>query len=77
MRIVIFANGIIEDPEAEIARWVEKEDIVVAANGGSSHLLKCGLYPQHIIGDLDSISPEIQEDLAAHGTNSTLPTPKG
>ncbi len=34
MRIVIFANGIIEDPEAEIARWVEKEDIVVCSKWG-------------------------------------------
>ncbi|TFG71246.1 MAG: thiamine diphosphokinase [Anaerolineales bacterium] len=68
MRIVIFANGVIENPEAEIARWVGKEDIVVAANGGSSHLLKCGIYPQHIIGDLDSLSPEMREDLMAHTT---------
>lgn len=66
MRIVIFANGVIENPKAEIARWVGKRDRVVAANGGSSHLLKYGIFPHHIIGDLDSLSPEMQADLEAH-----------
>ncbi|MFN2285174.1 MAG: thiamine diphosphokinase [Anaerolineae bacterium] len=68
MRIIIFANGIIEDPTAEAARWVQRGDCVVAADGGMAHALTAGLTPAHIIGDLDSLSPEQRAHLEAAGT---------
>ena len=68
MRIIIFANGIIEDPTAEAARWVQRGDCVVAADGGTAHALTAGLTPAHIIGDLDSLSPEQRAHLEATGT---------
>lgn len=68
MRIVIFANGIIEDPAAEAARWVRPGDCVVAANGGTQHALAAGLTPDHVIGDLDSLSAEQRTRLEAAGT---------
>ena len=68
MRIIIFANGIIEDPAAEAARWVRPGDCVVAADGGTKHALAAGLTPDHVIGDLDSLSPEQCAQLEAAGT---------
>lgn len=68
MRIVIFANGIIEDPAAEAERWVRPDDCVVAADGGTQHALDAGLTPAHVIGDLDSLSPEQRARLEAAGT---------
>ncbi|MGC9394344.1 MAG: thiamine diphosphokinase [Anaerolineae bacterium] len=68
MRIVIFANGIIEDPAAESARWVRPGDCIVAADGGTEHALAAGLMPDHVIGDLDSLSPEQRAKLEAAGT---------
>lgn len=56
MRIIIFANGIIADPEAEAARWIRPGDLVIAANGGTAHALAAGIAPDHVIGDMDSVS---------------------
>lgn len=67
MRVVIVANGMMDDPGAEFDRWVRDDDPVIAADGGTNHLLKCGRYPRYIIGDLDSISPQTRTDLQAHG----------
>ena len=68
MRIVIFANGVIADPAAEAARWVRAGDCVVAADGGTRHALAAGLMPAHVIGDLDSLSPDQRARLEAAGT---------
>ncbi|MCU0521105.1 MAG: thiamine diphosphokinase [Anaerolineae bacterium] len=56
MRAVVFANGMMADPQAEAARWVRAGDLILAADGGSSHAFAAGLVPRHIIGDLDSLS---------------------
>ncbi len=68
MRIVIFANGIIEEPAAEAARWVQPGDCVVAADGGTQHVLDAGLMPTHVIGDLDSLAAKQRARLEAAGT---------
>jgi len=68
VRIVIFANGVIADPAAEAARWVRAGDCVVAADGGTRHALAAGLMPAHVIGDLDSLSPDQRARLEAAGT---------
>lgn len=68
MRIIIFANGVIENSTAEAARWVRPGDYVVAADGGTQHALAAGLTPAHVIGDLDSLSPEQRARLEAAGT---------
>jgi thiamine pyrophosphokinase len=65
MHVVIVANGVIADPQAEFDRWVREDSVLVAADGGTNHLLACGLYPQHILGDLDSISTETRMELEA------------
>ena len=68
MRIVIFANGILEDPASEIARWITSGDLLVAANGGTQHALDAGLALNHVIGDLDSLSSALRQQLVEKGT---------
>ena len=68
MRIVIFANGIIENPAAEAERWVRPGDCIVAANGGTARALAAGFTPAHVIGDLASLSLEQRAPLEATGT---------
>ena len=68
MRTIIFANGVIADPAVEADRWVRPGDCVVAADGGTQHALAAGLTPAHVIGDLDSLSPEQRARLEAAGT---------
>jgi thiamine pyrophosphokinase len=63
-RIVIFANG--ELPDLDAARaLLEQDDYLVAADGGANHLLKMGILPELVIGDLDSIDEETLFDLTS------------
>jgi thiamine pyrophosphokinase len=56
-RAVIFANGNL--PDIEAARSLLKEDDhLVAADGGANHLMRMGILPEIVIGDLDSIDEE-------------------
>ncbi|MFP4344360.1 MAG: thiamine diphosphokinase [Anaerolineales bacterium] len=68
MRIVIFTNGILENPEEEARRWIDEGSLVVAADGGTRYALEAGLLPRHVIGDLDSLSEEVRAELQAAGT---------
>jgi len=53
-RIIIFANGHL--PDLEKARALLREDdFIIAADGGTRHVLALGLTPNVIIGDLDSL----------------------
>ena len=63
-RIVIFANG--ELPDLESARaLLRSEDYLIAADGGANHLLKMGILPEIVFGDLDSIDEDVLFDLTS------------
>ena len=56
-RIVIFANG--ELPDLEVARaLLQEDDYLIAADGGANYLMKMGILPEIVIGDLDSIDED-------------------
>lgn len=66
MRAVIFANGVLG--------WVDPLDVaaasqvlIIAADGGANHCRALGLVPQVLIGDLDSVAPEVLVDLEQRG----------
>lgn len=69
MRIVIFANGVLEDPVAESRRWVEPGSLLVAADGGADHILAAGLTPDHVIGDMDSLAEPLLSHFEALGVS--------
>ena len=63
-RIVIFANG--ELPDLESARALLKaDDYLIAADGGANHLLKMGILPEVVIGDLDSVGEDTLFELTS------------
>lgn len=66
MRAVVFVNGIIPNYEA-MRRWVREGDDLIAADGGAHHAIAMGLRPRVIVGDLDSVSPELVKELASQG----------
>ena len=67
-RIVIFANG--ELPDSEAARaLLQADDYLIAADGGASHLMKMGILPEIVIGDLDSVDEDTLFELTAAEVN--------
>lgn len=66
-RAIIFANGELTDLEAARA-VMQPDDILIAADGGSRHCRALNLIPHILIGDLDSVTPEILAAFKAAGT---------
>jgi thiamine pyrophosphokinase len=55
LRAVIFANGELKGHEA-VRDLLQPDDLILAADGGSSHCRALGLTPAALIGDLDSVT---------------------
>lgn len=58
MWAIIFANGELDDLAWARTYGVEA-DLLIAANGGARHLYRLGRRPQLLVGDSDSLSPEV------------------
>lgn len=71
MNAVIVANAPFRFwPEAyALAR---KADLLLAADGGANHLARVGLRPHFLVGDLDSVTPEVR---AWVGEERVVPRP--
>lgn len=54
MRIIIFANGELPNPDKAHA-LIRPTDFIICADGGTRHALTLGLTPHLIIGDMDSM----------------------
>lgn len=67
MSILIFANGIIDQPDWIRPFFVDAR-AVIAADGGTRHLLALDRLPDVVIGDLDSLPEGTRARLDAHGT---------
>jgi thiamine pyrophosphokinase len=60
-RAVIFANGRLERP-SHFLKELSESDFIIAADGGAYHCNSLGIIPDVIIGDFDSLDPEILSD---------------
>lgn len=63
----VLASGPHEEIELAL-RWAPEADWVIAADGGTALARELGLKPDLIIGDVDSSSPSLVEQLEAEGT---------
>lgn len=59
MRVIIFANGNLPNPETA-RQLIRSNDFILCADGGTRHALALGLTPNLIIGDLDSTTFDLQ-----------------
>ena len=65
-RLIIFANGTLPALEAT-HNLIQAGDVLIAADGGTQHALALGLFPSIVIGDLDSLAPDVRRQLDAKG----------
>ena len=61
-RALLIGNG--EKVSARLLKKLAAQaDYVLAADGGANHALACGITPDGVIGDLDSVSPRVRRAL--------------
>ena len=66
MRAIIFANGDAPEPQI-VQRWIERADLIIAADGGTRNALRVDVMPQVVIGDLDSLAQDDRAQLDRSG----------
>jgi thiamine pyrophosphokinase len=44
----------------EAYQWVRQAPLLVAADGGANHLARVGVRPHFVVGDLDSLDPQVR-----------------
>lgn len=67
-RIIIFANGNLTQPD-RLRALLRPTDRIFCADGGTRHALTLGLTPDVIIGDLDSLPPDIAAQMETAGVD--------
>ena len=55
MKAIIFLNGEYGYEKEFLNEIIDEKDIVFCADGGANYTYKYNIYPNYIIGDLDSI----------------------
>ena len=65
MRAFIFANG--EFCQQDTSLPIQNDDLIIAADGGSSHCVALDLRPHLLIGDLDSVDKKTLNDWSSKG----------
>jgi thiamine pyrophosphokinase len=66
MRVGVICNGSVAD-YSWLGMVLADCDKIICADGGTNHLYKLGVPPDLIVGDLDSILPEVMEYYAGQG----------
>lgn len=60
MKVILFASADI-DEYSFCEQYLKEADCIICCDGGMRHTKKMGILPNYILGDFDSVSPEILE----------------
>jgi thiamine pyrophosphokinase len=71
LRAVIIANGAFNKTDS-ILSALKEEDLIIAADGGAHHCVAAGLWPNVVVGDMDSITTSLIKELREHETQLIL-----
>ncbi len=71
MQITIVANGKISDLSA-LRDAIQAADQIIAVDGGANYLFQLDLYPNLVIGDMDSISEDVIQRFSEHNVKTIL-----
>lgn len=66
MKAVLFAGAAITDYDFCEA-YLRNADCVICCDGGMHHAKKLGITPDYIVGDFDSVRPEVLEEYRGMG----------
>jgi len=64
VKAIVVAGG---DAAPEDAAQLSGADLVIAADSGAQWLASCGVVPDLVIGDMDSVAPTLLESLGSQG----------
>ena len=67
MRAVIFANGVLNNSQ-NIYDIILPDDLIIAADGGTTHCRTLGIKPFVVVGDLDSLDSDYFKSLQTSET---------
>jgi len=67
MKAAIVSNGETRD-YGYLKSILESCNLIICADGGANHVVNCGLVPDALIGDLDSVNKGVLENLRDRGT---------
>ncbi|MGI6468137.1 MAG: hypothetical protein ACOX0Q_03810 [Syntrophomonadaceae bacterium] len=57
---------------------IKGSDLIICADGGANYAHEMGLIPAYIVGDMDSIRPEVKEFFAHQpGNRQKIPAQQG
>lgn len=70
-RAVIFANGSLPDP-VKARSLLDADDLILCADGGLMHARDVGVTPHAVIGDMDSLSKDVLNQLTQSDTQIQL-----
>ncbi|MEZ4637276.1 MAG: thiamine diphosphokinase [Caldilineaceae bacterium] len=65
-RAVIFVNGTVQE-YAWLRERLHPDDFLIGADGGARHCLALDRIPHVVVGDMDSIPPDVLANLEAQG----------
>lgn len=76
MNVVLFAGAAIHDYDF-CQPYVQHADVVICCDGGMHHTKALGIRPDYIVGDFDSVRPEVLEEYRQEGISiQQFPTHK-